>query len=208
MERLLTTYLAGFIEADTSNAFAWRDVAYEALYDPERVLVYDPIRQEASKTGKEAGAHVDYVKGLKQAGLYDKFDIEMDKIWLGNIKPTVDLARLFELLKDRALVDGNTENQMKHWGDYEAVARADFIIALMKANVQTVGTIGEIFEALLLKIPVYLIIDVPKTKANSTLLYWVRASGGEIFPDLKACIKFVKEKYKLKDKKETENEKK
>ncbi len=199
MKKPLLTYLAGYIEADTGTAFEWRDIAYKALYDPARCLVYDPIRQEAAKTGKEAGAHVEYVKGLKRAGRYDLFDIEMDKIWLGNIKPTVDLGRLFELLRDRANVDGNKEEDLEHFGDYECVARADFLICLMKSTVQTVGTIGEIFEALLLKIPVYLIIDVPKTEANSTLLYWVRKSGGEIFPDLKACIKFVKEKYKLKD---------
>ena len=196
---LLTTYLAGFIEADTANAFAWRDEAYEALYDPERLLVYDPIRQECAKTGLEAGAHVKYCKGLKRAGRYEQFDKEMDKIWMGSIKPTLDLTRMFELLRDRALIDGNKEEEMKYWGDFEACCRSTFLVTLMKSKVQTVGTIGEIFVALQLKIPVYLIIDVPKTEANSTLLYWVRKSGGEIFPDLKSCIKFVKEKYKLKD---------
>ncbi|MHA1437915.1 MAG: hypothetical protein ACTSPD_10095 [Promethearchaeota archaeon] len=197
MNKILTTYLAGYIEASPESAFDWRDKAYESLYNPQKLIVYDPIRQEASKTGKKAGSHVQYVTGLKKAGRYEQFDNEMDKIWLGNIKRTFDLARLFKLLRDRALVDGNKEEELKWWGDYEAVARSDFIIAFMKKDIQTIGTIGEIFEAMLLNIPVYLIIDSPKTETNSTLLYWVRFSGGEIFYKLEDCIKFINEKYKL-----------
>jgi len=197
MNKLLTTYLAGFIEASPDTALNWRDKVYKDLYDPTKLLVYDPMRQESSKTGKEATSHVAYCIGLKKAGKYDLFDNEFHKIWLGEIKPTKDLPRLFKLLQDRALVDGNKEHEMKSWGDYEAVARSDFIIAFMKAKIQTVGTIGEIFEAMQLNIPVYLIIDTPKTETNSTLLYWVRYSGGEIFYKLQDAILFVKEKYNL-----------
>jgi len=50
---------------------------------------------------------------------------------------------------------------------------------------------------MLLNIPVYLIIDTPKTETNSTLLYWVRCSGGEIFYSLKDAISFIREKYNL-----------
>lgn len=195
--KILTCYLAGFIEANPKDAFNWRAEAYKALYHPEKLLVYDPIRQEASKTGKEAGKHVEYVIGLKKGGKWAKFNEEMDKIWLGNIKPTVDLSRLFELLRDRALIDGNRESELPAWGDYEAVARSDFIIAFMKKDVKTVGTIGEIFESMLLKIPVYLVIDSPKTETNSTLLYWVMYSSGEIFYTLKDCIRYIQETYKL-----------
>lgn len=197
-KKILTTYLAGYIEASPDTAFGWRDKAYELLYDAEKLLVYDPIKQESFKTGKEAGTHVKYVIGLKKAGKWDLFKKEMDKIWLGSIKPTVDLTRLFELLKDRAIIDGNHEQELRAWGDFESVARSDFIIAYMKKDIQTVGTIGEIFEAMLLKIPVYLIIDTPKTETNSTLLYWVMNSGGEIFYKLEECISFIKEKYNLK----------
>lgn len=194
----LTCYLAGYIEAAPDKAFGWRDEVYKALYDPTQLLIYDPIRQEAVKTGKVALEHVKYVIGLKKAGKWDLFTREMNKIWLGNIKPTVDLGRLFELLKDRANVDGNRESEMSSWGDYEGVARSEFVIAYIKKDIQTIGTIGEIFEAMLLKIPIYLIIDTPKTDTNSTLLYWVMYSAGEIFYDTNKCIKFIKEKYNLK----------
>ncbi len=85
----------------------------------------------------------------------------MDKIWLGEIEKTHDLVRLFKLLQDRAKIDGNKEEEMHYWGDYEAVARSTFIIAYMKKDIQTIGTVGEIFEAMLLNIPVYLVIDTP-----------------------------------------------
>lgn len=198
MKDLATFYLAGYIEAKPDEAFAWREKAYKELYVPGKSLVYDPIQQEASKTGKKAGDHVLYVQGLKKAGKYKIFDDEMDKIWLGGIKRTTDLARLFKLLKDRAFIDGNTEEELKHFGDYEAVARADAVLAYMKTDIQTVGTIGEIFEAMLLNIPVYLVIDSPKTNTNSTLLYWVRYTNGEIFYTLDDALKFMKYKYNLK----------
>lgn len=195
--QVLTTYLAGYIEEQPETAFDWRNIAYEELYIPEKMLVYDPIRQELGKTGQPAGAHCEYIRGLKKAGRYEQFDEEMDKIWLGHCKNSPDLIRMFKLFQDRALIDGNKEEEMKHWGDYEAVARSDFIIAYMKQDIQTVGTIGEIFEAMLLSIPVYLVIDTPKTETNSSLLRWVRYSGGDIFYELKDCLTFIKKKYGL-----------
>jgi hypothetical protein len=192
-----TTYLAGYIEANARTANNWREEFEKEFPNLKDLLIYNPIKQEAVKTGKPAGEHVDYVIGLKKAGLWIRFLEEMDKIWLGDIKPSTDLARLFKLLKDRASIDGNRKEELEVWGDYESVARSDFIIAYMNSKVQTVGTIGEIFEAMLLNIPVYLIIDTPKTETNSTLLYWVMYSGGEIFYNLKDCIKFIKEKYKI-----------
>lgn len=192
----LTCYLAGFIEASPEKAGDWRTEIAENLKSPD-LLIYDPIEMEAKKTDKLALDHVSYVVGLKKAGKYDIFDKEMDKIWLGNIKRTTDLARLFKLLQDRSNIDGNQESEMAYWGDYEAVARSNFIIAYMKKDIQTVGTIGEIFEAMLLNIPVYLIIDTPKTETNSTLLYWVRYSGGEIFYTVKDTVTYLRDKYKL-----------
>lgn len=192
-----TCYLAGFIESNVDKADTWRKEMAILLTSPD-LLIYNPIEMEAKKTDKPAKEHVDYVIGLKKAGKYQLFDKEMDKIWLGNIARTKDLVRLFKLLQDRAYIDGNTEAEVFAWGDYEAVARSTFLIAFMKKDIQTVGTIGEIFEAMLLNIPVYLIIDTPKTETNSTLLYWVRYSGGEIFYSVSECAKSIKEKYKLK----------
>lgn len=191
-----TTYLAGYIEGSPDKATQWRTEATIELDHPS-LVIYDPIAKEANKTGKATGDHVNYVIGLKKAGLWDRFIFEMNKIWLGNIRPNQDLIEVFKLLRYRKIIDGNTKNEFDGWGDYEAVIRSDFIIAYMKKDIQTVGTIIEIFLAMLFKIPVYLVLDAPKTETNSTLLMMVLYSGGEIFYDLKPCLKAVKEKYNL-----------
>lgn len=196
-KNILTTYLAGFIEGNPKEANAWRDLMSEKLKCPE-LLIYDPIQRESQKTGKCAGKHVEYVIGLKKSGNWVKFAEEMNKIWLGNIHPTHDLIEIFKLLRYRKIIDGNTVHELDFWADYEAVIRSDFIIANMKKDISTVGTIVEIFIAMLFKIPVYLILDTPKTETNSTLLMMVIYSGGEIFYDLNSCIKSIKETYKLK----------
>jgi len=191
-----TTYLAGYIEGSPDKATAWRNESTLALDHPS-LVIYDPIAKEANKTGKDTGEHVNYVVGLKKAGLWDRFMHEMNKIWLGHIRPNQELIEVFKLLRYRKIIDGNTVNEFNNWGDYEAVIRSDFIIAYMKKDIQTVGTIIEIFLAMLFKIPVYLVLDAPKTETNSTLLMMVLYSGGEIFYNLKDCLKCVKEKYNL-----------
>ena len=192
-----TTYLAGFIEAKPKEANTWRNEITKKLGSSD-LIIYDPVQRESQKTGKPAGEHVEYVIGLKKSGNWDKFVKEMNKIWLGNIHPTFDLIEVFKLLRYRKIIDGNTKHELDYWADYEAVIRSDFIIADMKKDVQTVGTIVEIFLAMLFRIPVYLILDTPKIDTNSTLLMMVLYSGGEIFYNLNDATKFIIEKYKLK----------
>jgi hypothetical protein len=95
------------------------------------------------------------------------------------------------------MIDGNETRDLDFFGDWEAVLRSDFIIAYIKKDVQTIGTIGEIVASYMYKIPIYLIIDTPKTECNSTLLYWVLESGGEVFYSNNDCIRFIKETYNL-----------
>ena len=192
-----TTYLAGFIEANTKEANAWRDEISKKL-DCMELAIYDPVQRESQKTGKPAGEHVNYVVGLKKSGNWEKFIKEMNKIWLGNIHSTFDLIEVFKLLRYRKIIDGNTKPELDYWADYEAVIRSDFVIANMNKEIQTVGTIIEIFLAMLFKIPVYLILDTPKSETNSTLLMMVLYSGGEIFYTLNEATKFIIEKYRLK----------
>jgi len=192
----LTTYYAGFIESNPEEASTWRKQVDEELSHPD-LQSYDPVQRESQKTGKPAGKHVEYVVGLKKSGRWDQFISEMNKIWLGNIQPNYDLIEIFKLLRYRKVIDGNEKYEMDTWADYEAVIRSDFIIAYMRKDVQTVGTIIEIFLAMLFKIPVYLMLDAPKTETNSTLLMMVLYSGGEIFYNLKDCTRFIKSKYKL-----------
>jgi hypothetical protein len=194
-----TTYLAGAIEsASDSEMKEWRGKVVEYFKPYSYVGIYDPVAREAQKVGKKSGEHVKYIIGLKKAGHYDKFLEEMEKIWFGTISPAGDNYSIFENLRNRKLIDGNELRDMNFWADYESVVRSDFIVAYIKHDVQTVGTIIEIFLAQLFRIPVFLITDVPKTETNSTLLMMVIESGGEIFYNIKDCLDYIKTKYNIK----------
>lgn len=199
-KKLLSTYLAGFIEADAKNAGGWRKEVTEALNFPE-LLIYDPIEKEAQKTGKPAGEHVAYTIGLKKGGYWDKFIDEMRKIWFGAVQPGVNRYEVIKQFQYRAFIDGNEERDASFWGDFEAVARSTFIIVYYKHGVPSWGTPAEAVLAFFLNIPIYVISDAPKSDMNSSLLWWVLGTNGEVFRSTNECIKFVKEKYKLESKK-------
>jgi len=76
-----TTYLAGPIEHVSAKEMkTWRQELTEKLVCSD-LLVYDPVVQESFKVGKPSGEQVEYIKGLKQAGHWNKFVEEMQKIW-------------------------------------------------------------------------------------------------------------------------------
>lgn len=194
----VTTYEAGAIESVSSKTMrSWRDIVTSKL-EHEDLLIYDPVRMEASKVGQAPGQHVAYVKGLKQAGHMEHFMVEMSKIWFGQVAPDGELIDILKALRVRRYTDGNTLEDAKHWGDAEAVVRSDFIILYLPKDHKTVGSIYEVLLALLFKIPVYLVLpDCPKTEANSSLLWAVMLSGGKVFYNISSCCKFVQKKYNL-----------
>jgi len=198
INKTYTTYLAGSIEALTSSEMtSWRDEVTEKIKSTS-LLIYDPVKMEADKVGKPSGQQCEYIKNLKQAGHWNIFGDEMRKIWFSSITPDAHIYELFMELRSRALIDGNTSSEMVNWGDYEAVCRSTFIIVYWPKDTKTVGTIYEVMLAFLLHIPIYLILpDMPKTKCNSSLIYGVMLSGGEIFYSINEMTKFVKEKYNL-----------
>lgn len=194
----LTTYLAGFIEADTKNCSGWRN-EFKKKINHDDLVYYDPVERETQKTGKPSGEHVKYVVGLKQSGNWNLFMKEMDKIWLGILKPApANLMNVIKFLRTRKEVDGNELRDLEFWGDFEAVTRADFIVAYIDNRIQTIGTIAEITVAMFLQIPIYLIINTPKTNTNSSLLYFTLYSGGEVFYDIDKCAEYIKNKYNLR----------
>jgi len=194
----LTTYLAGAMEhATKEDMISWRE-KFKSAFSPNDILIYDPVEMESLKVDKRIGEQVDYIKGLKRSGHYDKFFEEMWKIWFGEIDPAMNVIEILRFLRNRKLVDGNYREEYTIWGDSEAVVRSDFIVVYLPKDVKTIGTIYEIVFAFLFKIPIYLILpDQTKTEANSSLLFGVMISNGEIFYSLEECIKFIKEKYKI-----------
>jgi len=212
-----TTYLAGAIEHATNKEMSsWRDEFKAKLNSPD-LLIYDPVAQESSKVGKPSGKQVEYIGGLKRSGNWKLFYEEMWKIWFGHIAQNTDLIQLLTTLRMRKYIDGNVEEDLKYWGDAEAVVRSDFIIIYMPKNVKTVGTIWEEVFAMLFRIPIYLILpDHSKTEANSTLIFGdqIANNGNEpiTFYSIGECVKYVKEQHSLKlyeeEKKEEKKDKK
>jgi len=193
-----TTYSAGAIEHVSNKEMkSWRDEINEKLNSID-LLIYDPVAQESSKVGKKSSQQVEYIKGLKQSGNYDLFYDEMWKIWFGNCSQNTDIMPLLSNLRMRKHIDGNYKEEIQYWGDAEAVIRSDFIICYMPSKVRTVGTIYEVMLAFLFRIPIYLILpDSSKTDANSSLLFGVQITNGQVFYNVNECVKFIKEKYKL-----------
>jgi len=204
-----TTYLAGAIEHVSSKEMkTWRQECHEKLNSKD-LLIYDPVAQESYKVGKPSKEQVDYIKGLKQGGHWDKFFTEMWKIWFGTINPNQDLIPLLTNLRMKKHIEGNTKEEIANWGDAEAVTRSDFIIVYLPKDVKTVGTIYEVVLAFLFRIPIYLICpDASKTDTNSSLLFGVQISGGQVFYSINEGIKYIKEKYNLKIEEKKEEEKK
>jgi hypothetical protein len=202
------TYLAGAIEHVSSKEMkTWRQELTEKLASPD-LVIYDPVAQESSKVGKPSGEQVKYIQGLKQAGHWKKFEEEMQKIWWGSIRPDNHIFELFMAMRTDAILKGSFIEDLPSYGDYEAVARSEFIIVYLPKDTKTVGTIYEIMLAFLLHIPIYLILpDHPKTEANSSLLYGVMVSGGDVFYSVNDCVKFIKEKYQLKEIEKVEEKK-
>ena len=196
-----STYFAGAIEHVTAKEMkSWRDELTERLSHPN-LLIYDPIAQEASKTGKASGDQVAYITNLKQAGRYDLCFTEMWKIWFGSIGENSDLIQLLTNLRMRKHIDGNKRDEIQHWGDAEAVVRSDFIVVYMPKDVKTVGTIFEVVFAFLFRIPILLILpDASKKDTNTSLLFGNQISNnGKLitFYNINDCVNYIKETYTL-----------
>ncbi len=197
----ITFYVAGPIESCTpkrkKEIIEVRERIWEELKKPF-VLIYDPIKMEAKKVGKNSNEQCQYLKGLKQGGHWNKFYEELWKIWFGSIDDTDNVMSVLQNLRMRKFIDGNYEEEAACWGDFESVVRSDFIIVHLP-KVSTVGTHWEMLIAALFRIPIYLILpETSKTQSNSTMLFGVeKLSKGEVFYSVGNCIKFIKENYKI-----------
>lgn len=154
MDKLrLTTYLACAIEHNTEDpeAHTWKVRIKEALERPD-VGVYDPIEQEEAKTGKPFKEACEYINKLKRGGVWEIFHEVMRRIWWGITKPAVgNKIRMLLMFKDRACIDGNSKIDFPVWGDYEAVARSNFIEECKTLTVNQIGDCGNMYGLNLMK---------------------------------------------------------
>lgn len=193
-------YEAGAIEAVTSKEMSsWRNEVTEKLQSPD-CYAYDPVAQESQKVGKPSGEQVKYITGLKQGGHWKLFLEAMHKIWFADVLPDENYIELFRAMRAKSLLEGNYIEDLPTYGDYEAVCRSKWIILYWLKGTSTVGTIYELFLAMLLRIPVYLILpNMTKTECNSSLLYGVMLSGGDIYYSIPEMCKAIREKYQLSE---------
>lgn len=197
-----TTYLAGGMEnVSKQEMMDFREDLEKKLDHPD-LLVYSPVKQEASKVGTDPGEHIKNIQGLKRAGHWDIFYEKMWKIWFGNINPNTDLIHLGINLRMRKHIDGNRRRDIGFWGDFEAVVRSDFIIVYHPTSIKTVGTHFEVCFAFLFRIPIYLIVpDAPPAESNSSLMFGTQISNNKeikVYRTINDCVKAIKEDYKLK----------
>ena len=140
-------YLAGPMESlSDSEMSTWRNEMTELLTKSD-ILVYDPVAEEARKMGKEPGKQIEYIKGLKKGGHWNKFYDELWRIWFGDIDQNTDIIQLLTHLRMRKHIEGDPDGLFKHMGDSEAVVRSDFIIVNVPKDTHMVGTIYEVVFA-------------------------------------------------------------
>jgi hypothetical protein len=176
-------YEAGPIEAVSSKEMSsWRNLVTAKLASKE-AYAYDPVAQESQKVGKPSGEQVAYITGLKKSGNWSLFLDAMHRIWFADIVPDENcLIDTFKAMRTKSILEGNYLEDLHLYGDYEAVCRSSFLVIYWPRDCKTVGTVYEIFLAMLLQIPMYLILDdIAKTDCNSSLLYAIMLSGGETF---------------------------
>lgn len=198
----LTTYLASAIEhnkvVQDEKQEDHKEIIKKELSHP-LFGIYDPVERETQKTGDNCQSANKHIKNLKRSGKWSYFDEAMNKIWWGDINPSTEKFEVMKAIRVDFLRNGNTIDDLNHFGDYQAVLRSNFIIAYLEKNVKTVGTIKEIHTAYLFNIPVYLLLpDDTVSEANSTLISMIRDSKGEVFSGsncTKELVKYLKEKY-------------
>lgn len=178
------TYLVGAMEntAEKDCGKGWREIIKPQL-EVRDVFVFDPTKEEASKVGMSIREFHDKLVGWKQSGNWDLYVKNMDKIWRGITYSTEDgvLKRIM--------------------GDADYVMHSDFLIVHLNPKDLPCGTYGEVYHAWLLGTPVYLVTEINKTDLNGSLIYWVLASGGDVFKNFFQLLEHLDHVYKLKSKK-------
>ncbi|KKN82733.1 hypothetical protein LCGC14_0305570 [marine sediment metagenome] len=185
---LFNTYLIGSMEstADKDDGKGWRTDLSPHL-EARKIYVFDPTREEIAKVGMPTGEFHEKLTGLQLGGHWNKFIENMDLIWRGKSilkrNSTTGSSRLIHIL-----------------GDVDYVERSKFLIMRLKAGDKPGGTIAELVIAWYRGIPVYLMTDIPKSKINKSILYFLLDSGhrqGRIFQNQSQLLDFLDKKYDL-----------
>lgn len=183
---LLKCYEVGSMEstADNDGGVGWRKYL-TPLLNSRGIFAFDPTREEIAKVGMPTEEFLAKLAELVEDSDYNEFLIQMGKIWKGNT------VTKFE----------NGKYEMVHcMGDVNYVEYSNFLIWHHKEGDKPGGTIAELVIAWTRGIPVYLVTEMPITKLNKSLLFFLLDSGhrqGRVFKSFKGLLQFLDKKYKL-----------
>jgi len=184
--KVLVTYMIGSMEstADNDGGTGWRQYLTPML-SSRGIYAFDPTREEIAKVGLPTEEFLAKLSELVEDADYSEFLVQMGKIWKGNTytKET----------------DGKYE--MVHcMGDVNYVEYSNFLIWHHKDGDKPGGTIAELVIAWTRGIPVYLVTEMPITKLNKSILFFLLDSGhrqGRVFKSFKGLLQFLDRKYNL-----------
>jgi hypothetical protein len=182
------TYLIGAMENPNKldGGVGWRQKLTPYLIE-RSVYVFDPTRCEMEKVGMPTEEFMQKLNGWQRSGNWQHFLENMRKIWKGVTHLTQN---------------ENGEPQVVHYlGDKDYVENSNFLIFNYDEGDKLGGTIAELTIAWYLNIPVYLVTNVPKTKINKSVLYFILDSGhgsGAIFKTQNELIEFLDHEYDFK----------
>jgi len=173
--------------AKKDNGVGWRQKLTPEL-NARGIYCFDPTREEIQKVGMPTEEFMEKLEGYQRSGHWNHFIKAMRKIWRGVSYTEVDKT--------------TGQLQSKHiFGDVSYVENSDFLIWNLDDGDKPGGTLIELAIAWYRGIPVYLITQVPKTKINKSILYFVLDSGneeGDIFKNQSDLLEHIDKKYKLK----------
>ena len=194
---LFKTYLIGSMEdpAKKDEGKGWRDRLEPELL-ARCVYAFNPTREEIKKVGMPTDELMIKLNGWQLSGNWELFLNYMKKIWRGVSCIEEDPQT------------GETQ-EVRILGDVDYVEHSNFLIMNLEEGDKPGGTIAELVIAWYRGIPVYLITQIPKSKINKSILFFILDSGqgqGMIFKTQSEALEFLDKKYKLKkDKKYGDN---
>ncbi|MHA2013303.1 MAG: hypothetical protein ACTSWG_13115 [Candidatus Helarchaeota archaeon] len=186
---LFSAYLIGSMEEPAKNdgGVGWRQQLTPELH-ARGISVFDPTREEVAKVGCPTDEFLEKLIGWQKSGNWKAFVENMRKIWRGHSYVHID--------------DVTKSTQSIHiFGDIDYVEHSKFLVWNLDEGDKPGGTIIELAIAWYRGIPVYLITDIPKTKINKSILYFILDSGreqGAIFRNQTQFLDYIDETYQLK----------
>jgi len=181
-------YLIGSMEApaDNDGGVGWRQYLTPRL-NWRGIYCFDPTFEEKNKIGMPTPEFMLKLNELVLDENWGEFITQMRKVWKGRTY--------------MQSVEGR-EVMLHILGDIQYVESSNFLVWFHKDGDKPGGTLAELIIAWMRGIPVYLITEMPISKLNKSILYFLLDSGheqGRVFKTFDDFLGFIDTKYKLEE---------